>query len=107
MTHLPPSPFFDSAAIVERPADEAAASPPQPRDAAADIPDDDISNIGEIFVGARKMFDPDPAGYTNADQAYYDLLRQIDNPHERDLPDVPQGLVDELEPMPLFLRQAV
>jgi len=66
----------------------------------------DLECIGEIFVGARKMFDPDPAGYRNADQVYYDLLKAIDNPNERDLPEIPAGLWAELEPLPLFLQQA-
>jgi hypothetical protein len=48
--------------------------------------------ICEIFAGARKLFDPDPAGYTNADQVYYDLLKQWDDPHTADLIDIPDGM---------------
>lgn len=133
MTSLP-NPFTDSGAHTVCTPDEAVASFRQMSDAAAAIPadeqrhpfgcpdaewcrgnrlcywhcnadPDDISNIGEIFAGARKLFDPDPAGYTSADQAYYDLLLQLDDPHTADLIDIPEGMWMEFDPAPLFLRQ--
>lgn len=82
--------------------DKAAASIPQPpADAAADI-----SLIAEIFVGAAKLFDPDPAAYTNADQVLYDLLKQMDDPHTADLIDIPYGMDGIFDPLPLFLQAA-
>jgi hypothetical protein len=105
-TFLPPN-VFDSASIVERsaeapavtsvvapsdvaaacsnsgdmdcPSDEAAATPRQSDLAAAEFCD-----IGEIFVGARKLNDPE-ARFVLDEQAFMDA---IDEP-------------------PLFLRQAV
>lgn len=106
MAILPPSPFIPSVAIVERPAEApAVVSVVAPSDAAAAC--SDICDIGEIFRGARKLFDPDPAAYPREDEVYYEILKAMDNPHERDLPYVPQGLIDAIEPLPLFLRQAV
>lgn len=82
--------------------DEAAVSPGlQASDTAADFSTD---CIGEIFAGARKLFDPDPAAYTNADQVYYDLLKQWDDPHTADLIDMPYGMEGIFDPPPLFLR---
>jgi hypothetical protein len=62
--------------------------------------------IGEIFAGARKLFDPDPTAYTSADQAYYDLLLQMDDPHAADLIEMPYGMEGLFDPAPLFLRTA-
>jgi hypothetical protein len=125
-TILPPN-SFDSGEHSALPPDEAAASPGFPG-AAADIAESspterrpngspapgqelcgagDLDCIGEIFVGARKLFDPDPVAYSREDELLYDVLKAMDNPNERDLPDVPQGLIDAMEPLPLFLQQAV
>jgi hypothetical protein len=83
--------------------DEAAVSPGlQASDTAADFSTD---CIGEIFAGARKLFDPDPAAYTSADQAYYDLLLQLDDPHAADLIAIPEGMLGEFDPLPVFLEQ--
>jgi hypothetical protein len=83
--------------------DEAAVSPGlQASDTAADFSTD---CIGEIFAGARKLFDPDPAAYTSADQAYYDLLLQLDDPHAADLVAIPEGMLGEFDPLPVFLEQ--
>lgn len=60
--------------------------------------------IGEIFAGARKLFDPDPAAWTNADEVYYDILRARDDPHAADLIAIPEGMWLEFDPPPLFLR---
>jgi hypothetical protein len=64
--------------------------------------------IGEIFVGARKLFDPDPAAYLREDELLHDVLKAMDNPHEHDLPCIPdeQAFMDAIDPPPLFLRQA-
>ena len=93
---------FPSVAIVERPAEApAVASASQAlSDAAAEC------CIGEIFVGARKLFDPDPHAYPREDELLYEVLKAMDNPHERDLPEIPAALWAEFEPLPLFLRQA-
>jgi hypothetical protein len=133
MASLPPSPFQFSEPSGSL--DEAAASVVAPSGAAADIlgsappistepttaavtatqpvtaaPLDDISNIGEIFVGARKLEQLpgrfDQAAITGADELRYVTLKLMDEPGTRDLPDVPQGLIDVMEPMPMFLRQA-
>jgi hypothetical protein len=78
MTIMPPSPFFDSGAT-DCPPEEAAAAPRQSADAAAEFPD-----IGEIFVGARKLIDPD---------------------EHRFVLDVDRFMA-ELDEPPLFLRRA-
>lgn len=82
------------------PPDEAAASLRHDAGAAVDL-------IAEIFVGAAKLFDPDPAAYTNQDQAYYDILKQMDDPHAPDLIAIPDGMWGEFDPPPLFLQIAV
>jgi hypothetical protein len=94
--------------------DDAAAlnTAPISPEAAADIQADDeyerlMGDIGEIFAGARKLFDPDPAAYTNQDEVYYDILRARDDPHTADLIDVPYGFEAEFDPPPLFLQIAV
>jgi hypothetical protein len=97
-----PSPFLHSGATPSAAPDEAPAPVPVLLGVGADI-----SLIAEIFVGARKMFDPDPAAYTNEDQAYYDLLLQMDDPHTADLIDIPYGLAGIFDPPPLFLQMAV
>jgi hypothetical protein len=65
-----------------------------------------MDDIGEIFAGARKLFDPDPAAYTNADEVLYDLLRQMDDPHTADLIAIPDGLWGEFDAPPIFLQMA-
>jgi hypothetical protein len=66
---------------------------------------DATDDIGEIFAGARKMFDPDPAAYTRTDEVYYDLLRSMDDPHTADLIEMPYGMEGIFDPSPLFLQQ--
>lgn len=80
-----PNPFTTSASIVERSAEApAVVSVVAPSDAAAEcfIGTD---HIGEIFVGARKLVDPD---------------------EHRFVLDV-ERFMAELDEAPLFLRQAV
>lgn len=103
MTPLPPNVFESGANALAL--DDAAVSLRQTDDTAAEY-DSLMDCIGEIFAGARKLFDPDPAAYTNADEAYYDLLRQLDDPHAADLIEVPAALWAEFDPPPLFLRAA-
>jgi hypothetical protein len=124
-TILPPN-CFDSGEHSALPPDEAAASPSSP-DAAVGIPEPtsstggpqgspapgqelcgagDLDCIGEIFVGARKLFDPDPVAYSREDELLYDVLKAMDDPNERDLPEIPAGLWAEFDPPPLFLQQA-
>jgi hypothetical protein len=104
-TILPPN-QFDSGGLVACTPDETAAAndSPQAQAAAAEY-DSLMGDIGEIFAGARKLFDPDPAAYTNADQVYYDLLKAKDDPHAADLIAIPEGMWLEFDPAPLFLRQ--
>lgn len=108
-TAAPMSPAPSGAAVdlshsdaTDCPSDEAAAAHRQTDDAAADICD-----IGEIFVGARKLFDPDPGAYLREDELLYEVLKAMDDPHERDLAEIPAELWAEFDPAPLFLRQAV
>ena len=131
MTTLPPSPFTDSGVSFALAPDDAAASvSPQSSGAAADIPEPttdgggpqespaaDAMNphetagdlgthdIGEIFAGARKLFDPDPAAYTREDELLYDVLRAMDDPYAADLIEIPAGMWGEFDPPPLFLQQ--
>jgi hypothetical protein len=88
------------------PQESPAAVAMNPHETAGDL---GIDCIGEIFAGARKMFDPDPAEYTSADQLLYDVLKAMDNPAARDLPHIPDedAFMSEVEERPLFLRQAV
>jgi hypothetical protein len=79
MTVLP-NPFESGA--TDCPPDNAAAAPRQSADAAADL--SEIDCIGEIFVGARKLIDPDEHRFVLDEQAFMDA---IDEP-------------------PLFLRRA-
>jgi hypothetical protein len=66
--------------------------------------------IGEIFIGARKMghwpgpFDP--AAITDADEVFFQLLQQMDEPGTRDLPEIPEALWAEFDELPLFLQRA-
>jgi hypothetical protein len=83
MTNLPPSPFFDSG-VPDCPPGEAATALRQVEAVAADLPDD-LSCIGEIFVGASKLADPDEHRFMLDEQAFMDA---IDEP-------------------PLFLRRAI
>jgi hypothetical protein len=66
--------------------------------------------IGEIFVGARKLEQIpgifDQAGVTPADELQYVTLKLMDDHRTPDLPDVPQGLIDAIDPLPLFLQAA-
>jgi hypothetical protein len=79
MANLPPSPFYSSAAIVERSAEApAVASVVAPSDVAAEC------FIGEIFVGALKMFDPDEHRFVLDEEAF----------------------MEAIEPLPLFLQAA-
>lgn len=82
MALLPSSPFI-SAAVESAEAPAVAFTCPQPEDATAAC-FDDISCIGEIFVGAAKLFEG-PSRFVLDEQAFMDA---IDEP-------------------PLFLRQAV
>jgi hypothetical protein len=72
----------------------------------------DLSCIGEIFVGARKIGyvpdDLDPDAYAPADHLLYDVLKAMVDPHARDLPRIPDedAFMSEVEERPLFLRQA-
>ncbi len=102
MASLPPSPFEFGAPSVCAPDKAVVSDAPQ---ALADTTAD-ICDIGEIFVGAARLFDPDPAAYTSQDQAYYDLLRQLDDPHTPDLREMPYGMEGIFDPPPLFLREA-
>lgn len=103
MTILPNP--FDSGATDCAP--DQAATPPRQSDGVVAEPSE-IDHIGEIFIGARKLFDPDPAEYTSVDQLLYDMLKAMDNPHERDLPFIPDedAFMSEVEDRPLFLRRA-
>jgi hypothetical protein len=104
MTPLPQN-IFDSGQCVQ-PDEAAAFDRPQGQDAAAEY-DALMCDIHEIWAGARKLFDPDPAAYTNQDEVYYDILRARDDPHTADLIDVPYGFEAEFDPPPLFLQIAV
>lgn len=106
MADLPQSPFVFGVSEPTTP-DEAAASFPQTasEDAAADL-----SCIGEIFRGARKLGyvpeDFDPAAITTADQILYDVLSAMVDPRTPGLPCIPdeQAFWEAIEPPPLFLQ---
>lgn len=74
---------------------------------------EDFSCIGEIFVGARKLDQLpgifDQAAITGSDELLYVTLKLMDDPHTRDLPCIPDedAFMAAIEPLPLFLRQAV
>lgn len=135
-TTLPPNEFIPSAAIVERPAEAPAVAFPSPqaRDATAACSDSgvtdcppgeaaaslrqsldaaaDISDIGEIFRGARKLqsapdiFEFDPTAITTSDHLLYDVLKAMVDPRLPGLRKIPdeQALFDAIEPPPLFLQ---
>jgi len=125
-----PNPFTDSGVPVAPLPDEAAAPLRHVAGVAAEIPKPSSSTggcqeastptstvtvaagdvdatdcIGEIFAGARKMFDPDPAAYTREDELLYDVLRAMDDPYAADLIDIPAGMWGEFDPPPLFLQE--
>jgi hypothetical protein len=111
MATLPSSPFI-SAAVESAEALLAVVSG-TPHDPAGSGPiEDDISCIGEIFVGARKLnqlpgiFDPE--AITGTDELLYVTLKLSDEPGTRDLPQIPdeQAFMEAIEPMPLFLQAA-
>lgn len=102
-----PNPFSDPGVNPFSPGDAAVClTPDVPPVCTAAEYDSLMDCIGEIFAGARKLFDPDPAAYTNQDEVYYDLLRQMDDPHTADLIAIPAGMWLEFDPPPLFLREA-
>jgi hypothetical protein len=88
--------------------EQAVASSPQVLtcDVAADL-----SCIGEIFVGARKLEQIpgifDQAAYTPADEIAYVELKLRDDPYAADLINIPEGMWGEFDPPPLFLQMAV
>lgn len=102
MAKLPPSPFSDSGVEPFTP-DDAAASMSLQGGAAAEF-----SDIGEIFVGARKLEQSpgifDPAAYSAADELAYVELKLRDDPYAADLINIPEGLSQEFDPPPLFLQ---
>jgi hypothetical protein len=128
-----PNPFSDSGACHVPPTpDEAGASSPQmpSADAPADLSEppsstggrqeasiptstvtvaaggvDATDDIGEIFAGARKLFEPDPAAYTREDELLYDVLRAMDDPRTADLIEMPYGMEGIFDPPPLFIQQ--
>jgi hypothetical protein len=84
------------------PKESPAADAMNPHETVGDL---GIDCIGEIFAGARKMFDPDPAAYTREDELLYDVLRAMDDPYAADLIEIPAGLWGEFDPPPLFLQE--
>lgn len=108
-----PNPF-SSAAIVERPAETLPAEVPGKGHSSAGSCsiDDDISHIGEIFRGARKLqsvpdiFEFDDAAITTSDRLLYDVLKAMVDPRLPGLRKIPdeQALFDAIEPPPLFLQ---
>lgn len=138
MTTLPPN-QFDSGVSSTLPPDEAAAlTRSHAPGAAADIPadkqrhpfgcpdpewcrgnrlcywhcnaePDDISNVGEIFAGARKL-EPvemwfENTAYPREDELLYEVLLALDDPHTADLIDIPYGMEAEFDEPPLFIQQ--
>ena len=107
MAILPPSPFssadvHSAETLVVVPCSQApvpaASGPLSEYDSLMD-------DIGEIFAGARKLFDPDPAAYTREDELLYDVLRAMDDPYAADLIEIPAGMWLEFDPPPLFIQQ--
>jgi|SRR6185436_6409361 len=84
------------------PQESPAADAMNPHETVGDL---GIDCIGEIFAGARKLFDPDPAAYTREDELLYDVLRAMDDPYAADLIDIPAGMWGEFDPPPLFLQE--
>ena len=104
MAKLPPSPFaFGADAPVP---DKAVALHPQTSgDATADL-----SLIGEIFVGARKL-EPveiwfENSAYPREDELLYEVLSAMDDPNTADLIEMPYGMDGIFDPPPLFLQAA-
>jgi len=112
-----PNPFEFAAS--DAAAEQAAASSPvlpPVGDVAATLIEqadlDDISCIGEIFAGARKLeyvpniFELDPAAITAADHLLYDVLKAMVDPRVPGLREIPdeQALFEAIEPPPLFLQ---
>jgi len=99
---------FDSGAALACGPDEAAAPDPQMPSAGAAA---DLSCIGEIFFGARKLEQIpgtfDQAAYTPADELLYVTLKAMDDPYAADLIDIPEGMWMEFDPAPLFIQQAM
>jgi hypothetical protein len=104
MTNLPNP--FDSG-VVASPPDKAAA----PQSSHAPGAAADLSCIGEIFVGARKLEQLpgifDPTAITGPDELLYVTLKLMDDPNERDLPEIPDeaALWDAIDPLPIFLQR--
>jgi hypothetical protein len=134
MTPLPQNQFESGAPVALTPGEAAADASSQSPDAAVEIPEPTSSTggpqespapgqelvgagdledcIAEIFVGARKLEQIpgifDQAGITPADELLYVTLKAMDNPHERDLPCIPDedAFMAAIEPLPLFLQAA-
>jgi hypothetical protein len=101
-----PNPFEDPSAS-DAAAGQAAACQPQPSHAAADH-----SDIGQIFVGARKLGPPEiwfeNSAYPREDELLYEVLAAMvdpDAPCLREIPDAASFMI-ELGPVPLFLQMA-
>jgi hypothetical protein len=113
MANLPSSPFISAAVESAEALPAVVPGTPHYPAGSGPIEPDDISCIGEIFVGARKLNQLpgifDPAAITGTDELLYVTLKLQDEPGTRDLPCIPdeQAFMDAIEPMPLFLRQAV
>jgi len=95
----------DSGAALACGPDEAAASLPQmpSGDAAADL-----SCIGEIFAGARKL-EPvemwfENTAYPREDELLYEVLLAMDDPRAASLREMPYGMEGIFDPPPLFLQ---
>ena len=102
-----PNPFEDPSAS-DAAAGQAAACQPQPSHAAADH-----SDIGEIFVGARKLEPPEiwfeNTAYPREDELLFEVLEVMDamsDPRPLGLPEMPYGMEWVLDPAPLFLQEA-
>jgi len=110
MTPLHQSPFLSSAAV--EPVEALPAEDSGTGHNPAGSEPDDISCIGEIFVGARKLacvpeiFDLDPSAITTSDHVLYDVLKAMVDPRLPGLREIPdeQALFQEIEPMPLLRR---
>ena len=110
---VPPAPDEAAASVASQPPVDAAADITETsvterriEEALASCPDVGATDcIGEIFAGARKLFDPDPAAYTREDELLYDVLRAMDDPYAADLIDVPEGMLGEFDAPPLFIQQ--
>ncbi len=106
MTTIPPSPFFNSSAALACSSDEAAAPGPQMPSAGAAA---DISDIGEIFAGARKL-EPvemwfENSAYPREDELLFEVLEAMVDQRLPGLAEMPYGMEWIFDPPPLFLRQ--